>query len=85
MDHKTKPSKVYITTFINISDEDSEGSNDTTNGQEQWGKDGTTTQLMNIAVTLQELETPKAYEHEQSNVRYYVEEPRSPIVADASG
>jgi hypothetical protein len=40
---------------------------------------------MNIATTLQELETPKANEHEQSNVKYYMEEPRSPIVANVNG
>jgi hypothetical protein len=40
---------------------------------------------MNIVTTLQELETPKANEHEQSNVKYYVEEPRSPIATDVNG
>jgi len=52
MDHKIKPSKVYTTTLINISDEDSEGSDDTTNGQQHWGEDGAATQLMNIVATL---------------------------------
>jgi hypothetical protein len=52
MDHKIKPSKVYTTTLINISDEDSEGSDDTTNGQQHWGEDGAATHLMNIAATL---------------------------------
>ncbi len=85
MDHKTRPFKVYTTTPINILDEDSEGSNDRTNGQEQWGEDGVITQLMNIVVILQEIETPKVDEHEQSNVKYYVEEPRSLIVANANG
>jgi hypothetical protein len=39
---------------------------------------------MNIIVTLQKLETLEADEHEQSNVKYYVKEPRSPIVANAN-
>jgi hypothetical protein len=34
MDHKTKPSEVYTTIFTNISNEDNEGFDDTTNGQE---------------------------------------------------
>ncbi len=57
MDHKTRPSEVYTTTFTNISNENNEGSDDTTNGQEQWVEDGITTYLMNITTTLQELET----------------------------
>jgi hypothetical protein len=31
MNHKIRPFKVYITTFANISDENNEGFNDTTN------------------------------------------------------
>ncbi len=65
MDHKTKPFEVYTTTFTNISNEDSESSNDTTIGQEQWVEDGVPTYLMNITTTLQELETLEANEHEQ--------------------
>jgi hypothetical protein len=38
---------------------------------------------MNIAA--KELETPETNEHEQSNFRYYVEEPRSLIIADVNG
>jgi hypothetical protein len=34
---------VYTTTLTNILNENSEGSNDTTNGKEQWGEDGVTT------------------------------------------
>jgi hypothetical protein len=34
MDHKTKLSEVYLTTLTNILDEDSEGFDDITNGQE---------------------------------------------------
>jgi hypothetical protein len=34
MDHKTKLSKVHTTTPINVSNEDSDGFDDTTNGQE---------------------------------------------------
>jgi hypothetical protein len=75
MDHKTKPFEVYTTTPTNISNEDNEGFDDTTNGQEQWGEDGASTWLMNITTTPQEFETPKVEEHESSNVRYYVEEP----------
>ncbi len=37
---------------------------------------------MNITTTLYELETPEVYEHEQSNVKYYMEEPRNLIVAN---
>jgi len=40
---------------------------------------------MNIVVTLQEIKIPKVDEHEQSNVKYYVEEPKNPIVANANG
>jgi hypothetical protein len=40
---------------------------------------------MNITTTLQELETPKANEHEQSNVRYYMEEPKNLTVVDVNG
>jgi hypothetical protein len=40
---------------------------------------------MNIIITLQKLKTLEANEHEQSNVKYYVEKPRSPIVANANG
>ncbi len=83
MNHKIRPFKVYITTFANISDENNEGSNDTTNEKKQWGKNGVTRQLMNIAA--KELETPETNEHEQSNFRYYVEEPRSLIIADVNG
>jgi hypothetical protein len=43
MDHKTKPFEVYTKTIKNILNEDNEGSNDTTNGQEQWGEDGVIT------------------------------------------
>jgi len=43
MDHKIRPSKVYTTTPINILDHNNEGSDDTTNGQEQWGEDGIAT------------------------------------------
>ncbi len=64
MDHKTKPSEVYTTIFTNISNEDNEGFDDTTNGQEQWVEDGVVTQLMNIITTLEELETLEANEHE---------------------
>ncbi len=35
MDHKTRPFEVYTKTPTNILDEDSEGSNYITNGQEQ--------------------------------------------------
>jgi hypothetical protein len=84
MDHKTRPSKVYTSVLINISYENNEGFDDTSNGQKKWGEDGPITQLMNITSTLQELETLKA-EHEQSNVKYYVEEFRSPTVAYANG
>ncbi len=80
MDHKT-----YITTFINISNENNEGYDDTTNGHEQWVEDGVATQLMNITTTLQKFETLEANEHEQSNVKYYMEEPRSPIATNANG
>jgi len=52
MDHETKPSEVYITTPTYILDEKNHGSDDTINGQKQWGKDGATTQLMNITSTL---------------------------------
>jgi hypothetical protein len=38
-----------------------------------------------IITTLQKLETSKVNEHEQSNVRYYVEELRSPITIDVNG
>ncbi len=34
---------------------------------------------------LQELETLEAYEQEQSNVKYYMEEPRSSIATNANG
>jgi hypothetical protein len=51
MDHKTKAFEVYATTPTNISNEDNEGFDDTTNGQEQWGKDGASTWLMNITTT----------------------------------
>jgi len=34
MDHKTRSSKVYTTTPTNISGENNEGFDDTTNGQE---------------------------------------------------
>jgi hypothetical protein len=40
---------------------------------------------MNIITTLQELETLEAYEQEQSNVKYYMEEPRSSIATNANG
>jgi hypothetical protein len=40
---------------------------------------------MNIAATLQELETPKANEHEQLNAMYYLEEPKNPIATDVNG
>jgi len=43
MDYKTRPFEVYTTTLTNILDEDSEGSNDKINGQEQWGEDGVIT------------------------------------------
>jgi hypothetical protein len=52
MDHKTRLSEVYTTTPTNILDEDNEGFDDTTNGQDQWGENGTPTHLMNIIVTL---------------------------------
>jgi hypothetical protein len=39
---------------------------------------------MNITIILQELETLETNEHEQSNVRYYVEEPKSPTIVDAN-
>jgi hypothetical protein len=38
-----------------------------------------------IATTLQKLETPKINEHEQSNVRYYMEEPGSPNIINVNG
>jgi hypothetical protein len=34
MDHKTKPFEIYITTPTNISNENNDGFDDTTNGQE---------------------------------------------------
>jgi hypothetical protein len=40
MDHKIRPFNVYTRTLANISDENNEGSNDTTNEQEQWGENG---------------------------------------------
>jgi hypothetical protein len=84
-DHKIRPSKVYTTTLANTSNESSEGSDDTTNEQEQWGENADITQLINIAATLQELETPKANEHEQLNVMYYMEEPKNVIAANVNG
>ncbi len=84
-DHKIGSFEVYTTTPTNISNEDNEGFDDTTNGQEKWGKTGVFTWLMNIIATPQEFETPKANEHESSNVRYYVEEPRNHVVVDADG
>jgi hypothetical protein len=38
-----------------------------------------------IVTTLQKLETPKVNEHEQSNVRYYMEELRSPTIINVNG
>jgi hypothetical protein len=35
-------------------------------------------------ITAKELETLEANEHEQSNVRYYVEEPRSLVVVNVN-
>jgi hypothetical protein len=40
---------------------------------------------MNITSTPQEFETLEVDEHESSNVRYYVEEPRSCIATYANG
>jgi hypothetical protein len=40
---------------------------------------------MNITTILQELEILEAYEHEQSNVKYYMEEPRNLIIANVNG
>jgi hypothetical protein len=40
---------------------------------------------MNITTTSQKFETLEANEHEQSNVKYYMEEPRSPIATNANG
>jgi hypothetical protein len=57
MDHKTGPFKVYTSTLTNISNNDNEGFDDTTNGQEKWEEGGAITQLMNITIILQELET----------------------------
>jgi hypothetical protein len=52
MDHYSMPFEVYTTTPTNILDESNDGSNDITNGKEQWGEDGAITQLMNIITTL---------------------------------
>ncbi len=65
MDHETRPFEIYIATPINISNENNDGFDDITNGQEQWGEDGTTTQLMNITTTLQEFETLEVDENDQ--------------------
>ncbi len=85
VDHKVGSFEVYTTTPTNISNEDNEGSDDTINGQEKWGKNGVSTWLMNIIVTPQEFEIPKANEHEYSNVKYYVEELRNHVVAYVVG
>jgi hypothetical protein len=56
MDHKIEPFEVFTTTPINVLNENNDDSNDTTNGKEQWGKNGGITQLMNIVATQKKLE-----------------------------
>jgi hypothetical protein len=77
MNEKTRPSKLHIKNATNIFEEYNDDG--LTNQQEEPKEDGATTQLLNLVAIIQNVGIENHDEHEELNVRSYVQEPRSPI------
>jgi len=85
MDGRTKPSEFYVVDRNNnASNEDNEeNSNEVINDTKAWGEDGTTTKLINIATTTNDIATIRIDVDGQKKLpKYYVEEPTSPGIIE---
>jgi len=83
MDGRTKPNEFYIVDRNNnTSNEDNEeNSNEVINDIKAWGEDATTTELINIATTTNDIVTIDV-DGQEELPRYYVEEPTSPGIIE---
>ncbi len=85
MDGRIRPSEFYfVHRSNNASNEDNEeNSNEIINDITAWGQDGATTQVINIATTIDDIATTRINVDGQEKIpRYYVEELTSPGIIE---